>query len=488
VTDEMPATEKPAAVATDDFVLRDAIVITMDAQRNAYERGYVWVRGERIHQTGPVSELSELPPGTRVESARGRIILPGLVNGHGHLSNGILRGIYDEMPLSVWFAKGMWPVLEAMDPQIGAAGANLALLELMSTGVTTSVSAEFGTPRPDLPDGVLEAVRGSGVRAVVSRMTVDTPDESDPSQAVPVRFRETVARAIEETERLQRQYGSARITVGPEALGVLRCTPDMVSGLHDLAVRTNAPFLMHIASSKEEHASSHRRFGHGSVTELARRGALSARTLLAHAIWLDDAEIAAVADAQAGVSHNPISNAFYASGVARLSDLLQAGVRLGLGVDGASTNNGQNLWETMKMALLFQKERTGDASFGSAELALELATLGGARALHMEDRVGSLEPGKQADLISLDVSRINLAPRQTLVSNLVYSNDPQAVRDVYVAGQPVVVDGVHQLLDREAVIAAAEEALERVLERTGLRSYLETRSAWRWHRGAKIAA
>jgi 5-methylthioadenosine/S-adenosylhomocysteine deaminase len=262
----------------------------------------------------------------------------------------------------------------------------------------------------------------------------------------------------------------------------------MVSGLHDLAVRTNAPFLMHIASSKEEHASSHRRFGHGSVTELARRGALSARTLLAHAIWLDDAEIAAVADAQAGVSHNPISNAFYASGVARLSDLLQAGVRLGLGVDGASTNNGQNLWETMKMALLFQKERTGDASFGSAELALELATVGGARALHMEDRVGSLEPGKQADLISLDVSRINLAPRQTLVSNLVYSNDPQAVRDVYVAGQPVVVDGVHQLLDREAVIAAAEEALERVLERTGLRSYLETRSAWRWHRGAKVAA
>ena len=469
-----------------DFILRDAVVITMDAQRNAYDQGYVWVRGERIHRTGPVSELGELPPAVRVESARGRIILPGLVNGHGHLSNGILRGIYDEMPLSVWFSQGMWPVLEAMDAETGAAGADLALIELMSTGVTTTVSAEFGTPRTDLPDGVLESVRRSGVRAVVSRMTVDTPDETDPSQAVPARFRETVAGAIAETERLQRDYGSARITIGPEALGVLRCTPDMVSGLHDLAVRTNAPFLMHIASSKEEHSSSHRRFGHGSVTELARRGALSERTLLAHAIWLDDGEIAAVAAAQAGVSHNPVSNAYYASGMARLSDMLKAGVRLGLGVDGASTNNGQNLWETMKMALLFQKERTGDAAFGSAELALELATLGGARALHLDDRIGSLEPGKQADLISLDASRINLVPRQTLVSNLVYSNDPQAVRDVYVAGQPVVIDGVHQLLDREAVIAVAEEALERVLERSGLKSYLAARSTWNWHRGGGV--
>jgi 5-methylthioadenosine/S-adenosylhomocysteine deaminase len=244
---------------------------------------------------------------------------------------------------------------------------------------------------------------------------------------------------------------------------------------------------MHIASSKEEHSASYRRFGHGSVTELARRGALSGRTLLAHAIWLDDGEIAAVAAAQAGVSHNPVSNAYYASGVARLSDMLKAGVRLGLGVDGASTNNGQNLWETMKMALLFQKERMGDASFGSAELALELATLGGARALHMDDRIGSLESGKQADLISIDASRINLVPRQTLVSNLVYSNDPQAVRDVYVAGQPVVIDGVHQLLDREAVIAAAEEALDLVLEKSGLKPYLETRSTWRWHRSAAAA-
>ncbi|MGE0581113.1 MAG: amidohydrolase family protein [Steroidobacteraceae bacterium] len=465
-----------------EFIIRDATVLTMNDARDCYESGYLWVKGEQIFRVGDVAELGEVPAAVEVARARGRLIMPGLVNAHGHLSNGILRGIYDEMPLSVWFSKGMWPVLEAQDTQTGRAGAELALMEQMTTGVTTTVSAEFGTPRRELPDAVLTAVRKARVRALVSRMTVDNADESDRSQAVPSAYREPVAQAIAEVERLQREYRSERVTVAPEALGVLRCTPEMVAGLHDLAVRSDSPFLMHIASSKDEHLSSHRAFGHGSVTELKRRGALSGRTLLAHAIWLDDAEIRDVAAAATGISHNPVANAYYASGFARLSDLLAAGVRVGLGVDGASTNNSQNLWETMKMALLVQKERTADASFGSAELALELATRGGAAALHMEDRIGSLEAGKQADFISIDVNRIALAPRQTLISNLVYSNDPQAVRDVFIGGEPVVVDGVHRFLDRDAVVAAAEEALARVLERSGLKAYLESRTRWHWSR------
>jgi 5-methylthioadenosine/S-adenosylhomocysteine deaminase len=475
-------------VGRSEFIIRDATVLTMNEERDCYESGYIWVKGEQIFRVGDTAGLGETPAGVDIRSARGRVIMPGLVNAHGHLSNGVLRGIYDEMPLSVWFSKGMWPVLEALDAATGMASAELALMELMTTGVTTTVSAEFGISRRDLPDGVLAAVRKSRVRALVSRMTMDSPDESDPSQTVPPAYREPVAQAVAEVERLQREYRSARVTVAPEALGVLRCTPQMVSALHDLAVRSESPFLMHIASSRDEHESSHRLFGHGSVTELKRRGALSERTLLAHAIWLDDAEIHDVSAAATGISHNPVANAYYASGFARLSDLIAAGVRVGLGVDGASTNNSQNLWETMKMALLVQKERTADASFGSAELALELATRGGAAALHMEDRIGSLEPGKQADFISIETSRVALAPRQTLVSNLVYSNDPLAVRDVYIGGEPVVIDGVHQFLDRDSVLRAADEALERVLDRSGLKSYLQSRSGWRWRPQAARAA
>lgn len=467
------------------FIVRDAIVVTMDEERNVFESGYVWVKDGLIHQVGDSASLRDLPPDVTVSSARGRLVMPGLINAHGHLSNGILRGIYDEMPLSVWFSKGMWPVLEALEREGGRIGAELALLELMTTGVTTTVSAEFGVPCRELPDGVLEAIAKSGARAVVSRMTVDSADESDASQAVPERYRERPAHAVEEVLRLQRTWNSPLISVGAEALGVLRCTPAMIEAMHDVAVRSDSHFLMHVASSREEHADTLRRFGHGSVAQLNRLGVLGPRTLLAHTIWLDDEEIRQLASSGTGVSHNPVANAYYASGIARLAELIDAGVRVGLGVDGASTNNAQNVWETMKMALLLQKERRADAGFGSAELALELMTRGGAAALHMEDRIGSLEAGKQADFIVIDTERVALSPPQTVISNLVYSNDPYAVRDVYVAGEAVVVDGVHQFIDREATLADAREALERVLVRSGLKSYLASRGKWRWRQAVK---
>jgi 5-methylthioadenosine/S-adenosylhomocysteine deaminase len=472
----MESTKQPA-----QFIVRDALLVTMDEQRNVFESGYVWVKDGLVHQVGDSAALRDLPAEVKMISARGRLIMPGLVNAHGHLSNGILRGLYDEMPLSVWFSKGMWPVLEALSREDGRIGAELALLEQMTTGVTTTVSAEFGVASRDMPDGVLEAIHASGVRAVVSRMTVDNPNSEDVSQAVPLRFCERPQDAVAEVERLQRTWNSELVSVGAEALGVLRCTPAMIEAMHDVAVRTGSHFLMHVASSREEHEDTLRQFGHGSVAELNRMGVLGPRTLLAHTIWLSDEEIAMLARSQTGISHNPVANAYYASGVARLAELLEAGVRVGLGVDGASTNNAQNVWETMKMALLFQKERRGDAGFGSAELALELMTRGGAAALHMEDRIGSLEPGKQADFIVIDPERVALAPAQTLISNLVYSNDPYAVRDVYVAGRAVVVDGEHQLIDREQTLARAREALERVLVRSGLKSYLATRGKWRWH-------
>ena len=465
-----------------EFIVRDAMVVTMDDERNVFERGYVWVRDGMIHAVGDAASLREVPAQIVVRSASGRLVMPGLVNAHGHLSNAMLRGIYDEMPLSVWFSKGMWPVLEALDHEGGRAGAELALLELMCTGVTTTVSAEFGTPCRELPDGVLQAIAKSRSRAVVSRMTVDSADEDDPTQAVPARYRERPSEAADEVLRLQRAWNSPLVSVGAEALGVLRCTQGMIEAMHDVAARSGSHFLMHVASSREEHEESLRRFGHGSVAQLDRLGVLGPRTLLAHTIWLDDAEIDRLAESQTGISHNPVANAYYASGVARLSELLDAGVRVGLGVDGASTNNSQNVWETMKMAMLLQKERRGDAGFGSAELALELMTRGGAAALHMEDRIGSLEPGKQADFLVIDGARPALWPPQTLISNLVYSNDPQAVRDVYVAGQAVVIDGVHQFLDREAVLAAARDALERVLVRSQLKDYLASRGRWRMHR------
>lgn len=472
--------ELTAREASRDLLLTDAVVLTMDGTRRAFRSGYVWIRGERIHAVGPMRELGEVPRRIQRRRLSGRLIMPGLVNCHTHLASGITRGVYDEMPLEVWFAKGMWPVLNAFDARASESGANVSLLELLSNGVTTTAVGEIGSRHPDRLDGVLTAVERSGIRAKVARMAMDSADEASPSQFIPEGYRDTPKFAADEVRRLRKRFNSARVEVVPEALGVLRCTSEMVQAMHALSRETDSLFSMHAASSQSERDESRRRFGHGSISELERLGVLGPKTLLAHAIWLDDAEIKLVAERGTGLSYNPVSNAYYASGIARLPELLAAGARLGLGVDGASTNNGQNVWETMKMAMLFQKQHRENANFGSAELALELMTRGGAAALHMEDSIGSLEVGKFADLIVIDTERVSLVPAPTLISNLVYSNDPGAVQDVYVGGEQVIKGGEHPRLDRKAVVAGAHAASEHVLKGAGLDEYVRTRGRWRW--------
>ena len=469
-----------AEEARNELLLTDAIVLTMDEQRRAFHSGYVWIRGDRVHRVGPMRELGEVPRGVKRRRLSGRLIMPGLVNCHTHLASGITRGVYDEMPLEVWFAKGMWPVLDAFDARSSEIGSEVSLLELLGNGVTTTAVGEIGSRHPDRLDGVLTAIERSGIRAVVARMAMDSADDSNPAQFIPEGYRDTPQFAADEVRRLRKRFNSERISVIPVALGGLRCTPAMIQAMHAVSREADSLFSMHAASSQSERDESRRRFGHGSITELERLGVLGPKTLLAHAIWLDDEEIQLLAARGTGVSHNPVSNAYYASGIARLPELLTAGVRVGLGVDGASTNNGQNVWETMKMAMLFQKQKLENANFGSAELALELMTRGGAAALHMEDRIGSLEPGKLADLIVIDTERVALTPSQTLISNLVYSPDPCAIQDVYVGGELVIENGQHARLDRAAVVARARAASERLLKSAGLDEYLRTRGRWRW--------
>lgn len=463
-----------------EMILADATVLTMDEERRAFTSGYVWMKNGRIHRVGHTSEMKDIPADIPRRSLTGHIVMPGLVNCHTHLGNGFLRGIYDEMPLEVWFSKGMWPVLGSMSASAGEAGAYLSALELLSTGVTTTASGEICTPHRETMDGVMTALDKVGIRSIISRIVMDNGDESSAAQFIPPVYRETPAQAADEIRRLQKAYNSDRISVVPEALGVLRCTPEMVQAMHAIAVETDSHFTMHVASSQDERDESRQHFGHGSVAELERLGVLGPKTLLAHAIWLDDYEIDCLAARQTGISHNPVANAYYAAGVARLSDLIAKGVRVGLGVDGASTNNSQNVWETMKMAMLFQKQKLESANFGGAELALELMTRGGAAALHMEDEIGSLEAGKKADVIVIDPRRLPLAPIQTALSNLVYSNDPWAVRDVYVDGELLISDGAHRSIELPTVLDDAARALGGILKATGLDHYLATRSGWKW--------
>ena len=473
--------EPAAAPRRVDTLLSDAVVVTMDAERRVFDPGFVAITDGVIAAVGPAAEQANYLA-TDTRKLAGRVVLPGLVNGHTHLTNGIHRGLYDEMPLGEWISAAMWPVVRSCTRDRCYAGARISIAENLLNGVTTVVAGEFSTPDRQAIDGVLDAVAESGIRAVVSRVSVDSDESDDPSQATDEDVRESADAALAEVSRLRAAYDSNLVEVVPEPLGVLRCTPDMVREMTAYARSEGTRMTMHVASSPDEIAECERRYGCWPIEFLAEQDALGAHLLIAHCVLAKPEEMALLAATATGVSHNPVSNLMYAVGTAQLDELLQAGVAVGLGTDGSSTNNGQNMWEAMKMAMFLQKVRKGP-TWGSGELALELGSLGGARAIGLDDRIGSLEPGKQADLIVVALDVPQHVPRATWPSNIVYSNEHTAVRTVMVAGRVLVDDGVLVGWDIPEICAAAHRAADEVEAATGVYGRYQQRTRWTWVRG-----
>ena len=449
----------------------------MDSARRVWEDGYVAIADGAIIGVGPAHECAV--PALRTVSTRGRVVMPGLINCHTHLSHGLYRGLLDELPLDAWAAGGAWNLVRDSSMTSGYAGARVSLAENLRGGVTTIVAGEMSTPNVHAIDGVLRAVHESGCRAVVARMCADSAEDSDPSQTMPIAVREDPARAAEEVMRLRAEFNGPLVEVVPEPLGVLRCTPKMITELSALARDQGCRMTMHVASSRDEVDESHRRFGRGCIEQLAELDVLGPNLLIAHCVWPNDRELSLLASAGVGVSHNPVSNLMYGLGVAPLAEMLDADVRVGLGTDGASTNNSQNLWETMKFAIFLQKSRL-DARWGSAEQALELATVGGASAVGLEQSIGSIEVGKRADLAVLATDRPQTLPRATWVSNAVYSADPSIVELVLVDGRVVVSNGKVTAWDGAETAAMVDAAAEMMNRTTGLAGQYRARSRWQW--------
>ena len=460
-----------------DTLLHGGTVVTMAGDRRVWSDGYVAIANGEIVAVGPVEECRFTA--ARKIDTRGRVVIPGLVNCHTHLSHGVYRGLLDELPLDEWASGGAWNLVRDSTAETGYAGARVSLTENLLGGVTTVIAGEMSMPDVHAIDGVLRAVQESGSRAVVARMCADSADESDPSQTMPAAVRDEPGNAVREVLRLRAEFGSPLLEVVPEPLGVLRCTTEMITELTALARDEGCRMTMHVASSQEEVDAAQRRFGHGCIDRLAELDVLGPNLLIAHCVCPQDGELGLLAGSSTGVSHNPVSNLMYGLGMAPLAEMLDAGVRVGLGTDGASTNNGQNMWETMKFAIFLQKSRF-DARFGSAELALELATIGGARAAGMDQSIGSIEIGKRADLVILATDRPHVLPQVTLVSNAVYAANPSIVETVLVDGRVVVSDGSLSAWDAAQTQALADDMAAQLNRTTGLADAYRARSRWKW--------
>lgn len=451
-----------ASTDASTFTLTGATVVTMNATRHVLTPGFVKVQDGRIAEVGPGR------PREREERTRdlsGRVVLPGFVNTHAHLVSALTRGLGGDRFLGGGISGGReraGAIRERMDAGTSYAGARLALAELALSGVTTttdSYAARRGLE--DGIDGALQAWTESGLRGTLYRASVDR------TEIIPSHRHDSPDLAVRELERLHDRWASDRLGIGAEAMALHRVGHDLLDAIAAWARERGAPFAMHLAYNEAaaEHAVTE--YGSRLIHLLADWGILDARFLGYHPILLDDGEIEAVASAGAGLAVCGPANMLIGLGPAPLPELIDAGTRVSLGTD--QPNDGHNFFEVMKGTMLQQRASQRSTEFGSAELMLELATIGGAHALHLEDEIGSIEPGKRADLVVVDARRPALSPATSRISDLVLAASPADIEAVFVDGEAVVDAGRLVPWDEREVADEADRVVAAALRAAGLR-------------------
>jgi 5-methylthioadenosine/S-adenosylhomocysteine deaminase len=421
----------------------------MDARDTVVPNGAVAIGDGAILAVGPRAKVEKRFDARRTIDAGGSLVLPGFVNAHTHSPMTLLRGVRDDAELMVWLEKYMFP-LEARLARLGFVrwGALLACWEMIASGTTTFVDGYF------FEEEVARAADEAGLRAVVGQGIFDIPTPDS----------KTAAEGLARGGRLLSKWrGHPRVTAALAPHACYTVGPETFRKTLDLAGRFGAPVLVHLSESPSEIAMVRARYGTTSVRHLAAHGLLGPAVVAAHCVLVDDEEIGLLREADAGVVHCPESNMKLASGIAPVGKFLAAGLRLGLGTDGAACNNDLDMVGEMGSAARLHKVATLDPTTVPALAVLRMATRGGAEALHMEDRLGSLEPGTRADVVVLSLSGPSGLPLFDPFSHLVYSAHADAVETVVVEGRVLMERRRMKTLDVEAIRENAERYGRKVM-------------------------
>ncbi len=450
-----PGATPPGRTAIDLLVL-GGTVVTMNAERQVIVNGAVAVDDGTIIAVGPADEIAILyDPRRLIRPAAHDIVMPGIVNGHNHAAMTLLRGVADDMRLMDWLENYIFPAESTLvDPDFVSVGTQLAVLEMIRTGTTTFADMYY------YEDDVARVVADAGLRGVLGETILDMPT---PDAA-------TVDEALAYTERfLQNWANHPRITAAVAPHSPYTVGPETLRRTAALARRYGAPLLIHLAETRDELQQIESRYGRTPVQYLESIGFLGPDVLGAHSIWVNAADIATLAERGVGLVHNPESNMKLASGTMPIGALRDAGLNVGLGTDGAAGNNDLDMFGAMLTTALLHKQMSEDPTAMPAAEVVALATIEGARALGMDEAIGSLEVGKHADLIVVDGEAANLVPRYDPYSHLVYAARGDNVKISMVGGRVLFEAGAFTTLDASTVIDAARAVAERVREVVGRR-------------------
>lgn len=440
----------------DTVIIRGASVVTMDAERRVL-KGDVRVEGDRITAVGDVSSggVAHVIDGT------GCAVVPGFVQAHVHLCQALFRGMADELPLLRWLRERIWPLEGAHDARSMRASARLGLAEMLKGGTTTI----FDLGSVHHQDAIFRAMKESGIRGFAGKSMMDA------GLGVPKSMQESRTSSLKESLRLAEKWdGAAGGRLGycfcPRF--ILSCSERLLRDVAREAERRGLRVHSHVAEHPGEKAEVRAALGMDDVDALAEWGLAGPHVVLAHGVQLTRAQMKKVAKAGTRIVHCPSANMKLASGIADVVAMRDAGIVVGLGADGAPCNNRMDAWTELRQAALLAKVKRLDAAALSAVDALAMATIDGARALGIDDQTGSIEVGKKADLMVVDLEGLHAQPGGDPITRLVYSCTASDVREVLVDGAWVVRSGEVQTLDEARVRKDAIREGKKVLARAGL--------------------
>jgi len=404
-------------------------LVTCDSEFHVYREGLLVVEDDHIAYCGPYDQ-AWLGKCSETVDYEGAWIMPGLVNCHTHSAMTLLRGIRDDSNLHEWLEDYIWPAESQFTAEVTTKAVQFALAEMLLSG-TTTFNDMYNPHGVDIKQ-VYQAVRQSGMRCYFSPTLFTSPAET--AEETLIRTRAIIEEILSYDDK------DFQVMVAPHS--PYACDEDLLKGSVDLARELDLRLHIHVAETQNENKIILERYGKRPLAFLKGLGYLEQPAIFAHGVELNPSEIADLATSPVSIAHNPISNLKLASGVAPVTNLLVAGVTVGLATDSVASNNNLDMFEEGRTAALLQKMWVGDASQFTIEQALKAQTIEGAKALGLEDKIGSLEVGKQADFIAIQPKgRIHLYPLENMLSHLVYAVKGSDVQDVYIAGEQVVRDG-----------------------------------------------
>lgn len=425
-----------------DLLVLGGTVVTMNKNRDVIEDGAIAVKAGKIVAVGTRADISRHYVGRQTVNAAGKLIIPGLINGHTHVPMVLFRGLADDLDLQEWLTKYIFPAeAKNVNEEFVRVGTRLGLAEMIRGGTTTYCDMYY------FEDAIAEETAKAGVRGVLGETVIDFPVADNKTNEEAMAYVEKFVKRWQGHELIVAAIAPhAPYTVSEEHLRAAKAFSD----------RTGAPIVTHISETKREVDDSVKAHGASPVAYLERIGFLGDRVIAAHVVWPQGSDSQILKQRGVGVVHNPQSNMKLAAGVSPVPEMLKEGLRIGLGTDGAASNNDLSMWEEMDSAAKLHKVISGDPKVMSAQEAFELATIRGAEALHMEKEIGSLEVGKRADLVLVESDSLNQIPSYNVYSDLVYATKASDVETVIINGRVVMRDQRLLTLDEKAIKKSAQ--------------------------------